>query len=427
MAGNVECTRLPNGLRIATRRMPHARSIAMGVWVDVGARDEAEADSGLSHMIEHMIFKGTACRSAYQIAKAFDAIGGHTNAFTSLETTCYHAKVADTHQATMVDLLGDIFLHSTFSPEEIERERTVILQEIRMVEDSPEELAHTLAFSHLWGDHPLGRSILGTPENLAAFDQQRIQAFVHRNYRPERIVIAAAGNLSHDRIRGLLAPTFGALTAGEAAIPPRQAPVARSPVRVVQRPLEQVHLLLTGPGVRVTDERRYAVSLLNSILGGNMSSRLFQAIRERQGLAYSVYSFVSSFTDSGMIGIYAAVAPENIRETLERIAAEFRRLADTPVGAQRLADAKAFTKGSLLLAAESNENQMMRLAQNEIYAGRFIPMDEVTERIDAVGAGEIRDLAAELLDPARLALTALGPVPAGAVDAAGWRQGAPAR
>ena len=422
MAENVECIRLPNGVRIATRRMPHVRSIAMGVWVDVGARDEAKADSGLSHMIEHMIFKGTARRNAYQIAKAFDAIGGHTNAFTSLETTCYHAKVADTHQEAMVDLLADIFLHSTFAPEEIERERTVILQEIRMVEDSPEELAHTLACVHLWGDHPLGRSILGTPENLAAFDQQRIQAFVHRNYRPERIVIAAAGNLSHDRIRELLAPTFGALPPGETEVSPRLVPMAQSPVQVVPRPLEQVHLLLVGPGLSVTDERRYAYSLLNSILGGNMSSRLFQAIREQHGLAYSVYSFVSSFTDSGMIGIYAAVAPENIGETIARIVAELRRLADTPVAAQRLADAKAFTKGSLLLAAESNENQMMRLAQNEIYAGRFIPMDEVTERIDAVSAGEIQDLAADLLDPGHLALTALGPVPAGALDTAPWRQ-----
>jgi predicted Zn-dependent peptidase len=205
MAGNVESIRLPNGVRIVTRRMPHVCSIAMGVWVDVGARDEAAADSGLSHVIEHMIFKGTERRSAYQIAKAFDAIGGHTNAFTSLETTCYHAKVVDAHQETMVDLLADIFLHSTFSPPEIERERTVILQEIRMVEDSPEDLAHILACADLWGEHPLGRSILGTPENLATFDQKRIQGFFHRNYRPERIVIAAAGNLDHDRIRDLLA------------------------------------------------------------------------------------------------------------------------------------------------------------------------------------------------------------------------------
>ncbi|MDD2604415.1 MAG: pitrilysin family protein [Desulfobacterales bacterium] len=421
MTGDVECIRLPNGIRITTRRMPHVHSIAMGVWVDVGARDEAAADSGLSHMIEHMIFKGTERRSAYQIAKAFDAIGGHTNAFTSLETTCYHAKVVDTHQEAMVDLLGDIFLHSTFSPEEIERERTVILQEIRMVEDSPEELVHTLAGPHLWGDHPLGRSILGPPENLVALDQQRIQAFVHRNYRPERIVIAAAGNLSHDRIRELLAPTFGALPPGETSVSPRQPPVAQAPIRVVERPLEQVHLLLAGPGLSVTDERRYAYSLLNSILGGNMSSRLFQAIREQQGLAYSVYSFVSTFTDSGMIGVYAAVAPENTRETLVRIVTELRRLADTPVGAQRLDDAKAFTKGSLLLAAESNENQMMRLAQNEIYLGRFIPMAEVTERIDAVSASEIQDLAGVLLDPHRLSLTAVGPVPSGAVEAAGWR------
>jgi predicted Zn-dependent peptidase len=421
MAGDIECIRLPNGVRIVTRRMPQAHSIAMGVWVNVGARDEAAADSGLSHMIEHMIFKGTKRRSAYQIAKAFDAIGGHTNAFTSLETTCYHAKVADAHQDTMIDLLADIFLNSTFTQPEIDRERPVVLQEIRMVEDSPEDLVHTLASANLWGDHPLGRSILGTPENLASFDEDRIRGFFRRNYHPERIVVAAAGSLNHRQIQDALAPAFGDLApgAGPAA---RSAPAARCEVQVVARPLEQVHLCLAGPGLSVTDERRYTYSLLNSILGGNMSSRLFQTIREQHGLAYSVYSFVSSYIDTGMIGVYAGVAPRDTRETLVRIVAEMRRLADTPVSPRRLDDAKAFTKGSLILAAESNENQMVRLAQNEIYFGRYTPMSEVTARIDAVSVADVQRLAAELLAPEGLALTALGPVPQGAVDPSVWQQ-----
>ncbi len=421
--GDVERIRLSNGVRIVSRRMPGMRSIAMGVWVDVGARDEALADSGLSHMIEHMIFKGTERRSAYQIAKAFDAIGGYTNAFTSLETTCYHAKVADTHRDAMIDLLADIFLHSTFAQSEIERERPVILQEIRMVEDSPEDFVHTLAGANLWGDHPLGRSILGTPENLAAFDEGRIRAFFKRSYRPERIVIAAAGSLDHQEIQNALAPSFGALTPGEPDPVPRLPPVAHARVQAMHRPLEQVHLCFAGPAPGVTDERRYAYSLLNSILGGNMSSRLFQAIREQRGLAYSVYSFVSAFADSGMIGVYAGVAPRDTRETLQRIVAELRRLADHPVSPRRLADAKAYTKGSLILAAESNDNQMVRLAQGEIYFGRHTPMHEVIERIDAVNAEEIQALAAEILAPERLALTVLGPVPEETVDPATWRSG----
>ena len=415
MTKDVDRTRLDNGVRIVTQRMPHVCSVSMGVWVNVGAREEAPAESGLSHMIEHMIFKGTERRSAYQIAKAFDAIGGHNNAFTSQESTCYHAKVLNTHLGAMVDILSDIFLNSLFAQEELDREREVVLQEIRMIEDSPEDLIHNLACANLWGDHPLGRSILGTPENLAAFDAEHIRHFFRQNYQPERIVVAAAGDLEHGRIVEALAPAFGAVRPG-ADLPPRLAPQGRACIETHRRPLEQVHLCLAGSGLSVTDERRYAFSLLNSILGGNMSSRLFQTIRERLGLAYAVYSFVSSYEDSGMLGVYAAVGPKDSRKTIRCILEQMQRLATEPVSAQQLNDAKQYTKGGLILSAESNDNQMMRLAQNEIYFGRHTPLSEVIERIDAVGASDLQDLAAGLFSPECLALTLLGPVPQDGAD-----------
>ena len=412
----VERTRLANGVRIVTQHMPHLRSVSMGIWVNVGARDEAAAENGLSHMIEHMIFKGTSRRNAYQIAKAFDAIGGYTNAFTSLESTCYHAKVLDTHLDPMVEILADIFFNSLFAEEEFQRERDIVLQEIRMVEDSPEDLVHILAYDTFWGEHPLGRSILGTPQTLGGFDAERIRSFFRHNYQPDRIVITAAGNLTHERIVALLAPAFAGMPGGS-GLTPRLAPQARTGIVVHPRAIEQVHLCLTGPGLSITDEHRYTLSLLNAILGGNMSSRLFQAIREQLGLAYAVYSFVSAYQDSGMLGVYAAVASENTGEAIRRILEQMRRLAAEPVSAQRLDEAKQYTRGSLILAAENNDHQMTRLAQNEIYFDRYIPLDEVVRRIDAVSAADIQNLAAALFASDGLALTLLGPVPKAAADA----------
>jgi len=415
MTSEVDRTRLTNGVRIVTQRMPHRRSVSMGVWVNVGARDEAQAESGLSHLIEHMIFKGTARRSAYQIAKAFDAIGGQTNAFTSLESTCYHAKVLDNHLDAMVDILSDIFLNSLFAQEELERERDVVLQEIRMIEDSPEDLVHTLAATTLWGDHPLGRSILGTPQTLGSFDADRVRHFFHHNYQPDRIVVSAAGNLSHERIVEALAPAFSTVNAGGGPSP-RQPPQDRPGVAVYPKTIEQVHFCLTGRGLSVTDERRYAFSLLNAILGGNMSSRLFQTIREQFGLAYAIYSFVSPYEDCGVMGVYAAVAPEDNSETIRRILEQMQRLADEPISRQRLDEAKQYTRGSLILASESNDHQMMRLAQNEIYFGRYTPLEEVVDAIDAVSAADIQELAAALFSPEHLSLTLLGPMSADASD-----------
>ncbi|HIJ54813.1 MAG TPA: insulinase family protein [Deltaproteobacteria bacterium] len=406
---SVNKTTLNNGIRILTKKMPHARSVVMGVWVNVGARDEADSENGISHFIEHMIFKGTKKRTGYQIAKEFDAIGGLTNAYTSMEHTCYHAKVLDTHLPIMVDILSDIFLNSQFQERDVQTERPVILQEIGMVEDAPDEFIHLLAGNGLWGDNPLGRSILGTRENILTFNANKIREFFHRLYIPDRIVISAAGNLEHQQMVDLIGPAFEAALWGD-RFPQRSTPETRSLVGLHHRELEQVHICMATRGMSITDPRRYACSLMNTILGGNMSSRLFQEIREKRGLAYAVYSFISSHIDTGMFGIYAGVGPEKTHECIELILKELRRLKTTGVESSELHGAKEYTKGNLLLASESVDNQMARLAQNEIHMGRYVPLKEIVDNIESVKAEDIMELAQTLFLDGQLVLTMLGPV-----------------
>ena len=409
MDAPVDKTILNNGIRILTKKMPHTRSVSMGVWVNVGARDEAMDESGLSHFIEHMIFKGTRKRTAFQIAKQFDAIGGHTNAFTTMENTCYHAKVMDTHTETMVDILSDIFLNSVFDAQEIERERPVILQEIGMVEDSPDEYVHVLTGQNFWGDNPLGRSILGRPDNITRFDSEIIKAFFHRLYQPDRIIISAAGNIDHSHFIELIGPAFESVQAGN-GYPERITPEARTLVDVNYRKLEQVHICLGTIGLRISDPRRYTFSLLNTILGGNMSSRLFQEIREKRGLAYAVYSFISSHVDTGMFGVYLGVDPRRTGETIELVLDEIHKLNTEEVDSSELRGAKEYTKGSLMLASESTDNQMVRTAQNEIHFGRDIGLQEVLEEIEKVTQDQIINLANELFQKNQMVLTILGPL-----------------
>ncbi len=409
MRRTVNKTTLNNGIRILTKQVPHVRSVSMGVWVNVGARDETSEESGLSHFIEHMIFKGTRKRDAVQIAKEFDAIGGQTNAFTSMELTCYHAKVMDTHLETMVDILSDIFLNSLFDPEEVEKERPIILQEIGMVEDTPEEYVHTLLSHNFWGEHPLGRSVLGTQENLARFNAGTIKNFFHRSYQPERIIISAAGNLEHEQFIHLIQPIFEPIESGK-NFPERELPDVTPCSSVTQKELEQVHISMGVEGLGITDPKRYTLSLLNTILGGNMSSRLFQEIREKRGLAYSVYSFMSSNVDSGMLGVYAGVSPKRVTETISVILNTLKTLSQHKVDSSELQDAKEFTKGNILLSLENTDNLMVRMAQNEINFGYDIPIETVMNRIEAVTEHDILELADHLFATDKTAFTMLGPV-----------------
>ena len=389
--------------------MPHFHSVSMGVWVNVGAREESPEESGLSHFIEHMIFKGTQRRTAYQIAKAFDSIGGQTNAFTSAENTCYHAKVMDTHLDIMVDILSDIFLNSVFNEKEVENERAVILQEIGMMEDSPDDYIHFLSGINFWGKNSLGRSVLGNRENIRNFDSDALKGFFSRFYQPERIIISAAGNLEHNHLVDIAGPVFESIRPGN-GFPDRMTSDGRCQVDVHYKDLEQVHICLGTKGMSITDPRKYEYSLLNTILGGNMSSRLFQEIREKRGFAYAVYSFISSYVDTGMFGVYAGVHPDNAFKSVELILKEIFKIKKVRIDPDELRYAKEFTKGNLMLASESNDNQMVRMAQNETHYGRYIPLEEVVNKIEAVTEDDICNLAETLFPAHRFALTLLGPV-----------------
>jgi len=309
----------------------------------------------------------------------------------------------------MVEILSDIFINSAFDSAEIDRERPVILQEIGMVEDSPEEYVHVLSGYNFWGENPLGRSILGSPKNIIQFDAQMIKKFFRRLYQPERIVISAAGNLDHNRLVDLVQPAFESIKPGN-GFPQRIPPQACSVVDLTHRDLEQTHICLNANGLSITDPRRYSFSLLNTILGGNMSSRLFQEVREKRGLAYSVYSFISSHGDAGMFGVYAGVAPKRAQETTRLVLDEIHKLRKKRVASSELKGAIEYTKGGLMLASESIDNQMVRSAQNEIHFGCEIPLQKIIENVEAVTRDDILELANKLFHPRQMALTLLGPV-----------------
>jgi predicted Zn-dependent peptidase len=400
-------TLIENGIRILTNNMPHSCSVSMGVWINAGARDESIEESGLFHFIEHMLFKGTAKRSAFQLAREFDAMGGNTNAFTSMETTCYHAKVITSHAKTAADLLTDIFLNSTFDPEEVEKERPVIIQEIGMVEDNPEDYIHLLAGQCCFKDNSLGYSILGTRENVLGFDANRIKAFFRCRYQPQRSIVSVAGNIEHNQILDIVGPALEKLERGD-GFPERAVPSVHPGVNLFAKDLEQVHICVSQKGLSITDERRYAFSLMNTLLGGNMSSRLFQEIREKRGLAYSVYSFISSYADTGVTGAYVAVDPCNVVETVEIIIKEIKKLTEKLVTPVELKDAVEYTKGCLLLSSESTDSQMFRQAQNEINFGRNIPLQEVIDAVESVTPEDISVLAEALFDIRNISITILG-------------------
>lgn len=402
-------TVLANGVRVLTQKIPHVRTVSMGVWVNVGARDEKQTENGISHFIEHMIFKGTRKRTAGQIAREFDAIGGHTNAFTAMELTCYYAKVMDAQLETMVDILSDIFLNSKFDRDEVEKERPIILQEIGMVEDSPEEYLQILSTNNCWGNHPLGRSILGCRDNVVRFEAATMRRFFQNFYQPDQILVAAAGNLDHDHFIRLIGPAFETIQARH-HLSARLPPLGRRAISATYRDLEQIHISIETDGLSLVDPRRYILSLLNTILGGNMSSRLFQEIRENQGLAYSVYSFTQTHVDAGTFGIYMGVSPDKVGDAVPMALGELEKIRRHPVHPEEIRAAAQYLKGNILLAADSVDNQMVRLAQNELYFGRPIPLQEILTQIDAVTPEAISELAGDLIDLNRLSLTTLGPI-----------------
>lgn len=402
-------TVLKNGIRIISERLDHFRSVSLGIWVNVGSRDEREEENGISHFIEHMSFKGTRRRNSLQIAKELDAIGGLSNAFTGAEATCFHARVLDKHLQTLGDILSDIFLHSRFQPGDISRERQVILQEISMLEDTPDEQVHVLFNRFYWLNHPLGMPVVGTPATVGAMNKQTVLGHIRRFYIPCRIIVSAAGHVDHEALVHTLEPMFEPLpTAAED--PARTAPSSHFGVSCHPKDLEQVHFCLGGDGPHLSSEHRFPAAVLNAILGGNMSSRLFQEIREKRGLAYNVYSFVSSYNDAGMFGIYGATDPKEVNRALKVIKKEIKKIQKGDITRSDLEATLEHLIGGIWLGAENTDSRMIRIAKNEGIFGRYISYEEVVSELRKVTLDQVVEAAARAFKKDSVSLVTLGPL-----------------
>jgi predicted Zn-dependent peptidase len=399
---------LDNGLRIATERLDTARSVSFGIWIEAGSIHESSGQEGTAHLWEHLAYKGTAKRSALDIAKSLDLLGGYSNAYTSREHTCFHARVVDSHLEDALDILADIVLSPRPSPDDLAREKDVVLQEIAMVEDDPEDCLMEAFWREMWPGSPLGHSILGEPKTVRSFGLGHLETWRAANYRPGRMLVSAAGCLDHDAVRDMVAKRFGSLAplaAAPAPAPGRYVP----PAYLKERDTEQSHVTLSYPGMGASDERRFALGILNAILGGNMSSRLFQEVRERRGLAYTVYSFANSLTRQGVLQVYAAVEPERTGELLDCLRGEIGKIAKGGISAEELEHARDHLLSVLYLTLESSEDRMSRLARNQLILNRFVAPEETASRFEAVTLDEVRALAAEILDPAGAGLAVMGP------------------
>jgi predicted Zn-dependent peptidase len=408
-------TVLDNGIRVISEKLDHFRSVSLGIWVGAGSRDEVEEENGISHFIEHMIFKGTNRRTSLQIAKELDAIGGLSNAFTGNEYTCFHSRVLDKNFPALADILSDIFLHSTFDPQEMNRERQVILQEINMLEDTPDEQIHVLFNEFFFMNHPLGRPVMGTPQTVSAIGKENILTYIKRFHSPQQILLVAAGNVDHDALVDCFRPLFENLEPEEAE-QKRSAPEIHAGILCQHKELEQVHICLGGKGPHLSGEIRFAAAILDTILGGNMSSRLFQEIREKRGLAYSVFAFLTSYMDTGMLGIYLGTDPKEVNRALQVISREIRKIQGGDITDTDLAATKEHLIGSILLGAESTDSRMMRLAKNEYVFGRDIPFEEVEEELAKVRVDEVVAVAREIFKTGQVSLATLGPFKKEALD-----------
>ncbi|MCL4841539.1 MAG: insulinase family protein [Bryobacteraceae bacterium] len=405
---DIAVTTLSNGIRVITEPMPSVRSVAAGIWIGCGSRAEKPAENGISHFIEHMLFKGTARRGAEDIAREVDALGGQLDAFTGRELVGYTTKVLDQHLPAAFDILADMLLHPRFDEEDIEKEKGVILEELKMELDSPESLVHELFVSNFWKRHPLGRPIIGNRRTIQSFAKPQLHDFHQRFYTPANLTITAAGHLDHETVASLAERYFGALRAP--GLPPRLSAPHPHPTLTLKnkRSLQQVHLCLGAPCHPINHPLRYAAYTLNVILGGGMSSRLFQNIRERQGLAYNIFSELQLYHDSGCFAVYAGTSPSTVRPLLAGVLQEFRRLKEEPLPAEELLHAKEHMKGSLLLSLEGTNSRMSNLARQWLNFGRFFTLDEIAAGIDQVTAEEVHQVAREYLQPENLALTLLG-------------------
>lgn len=400
-------TTLDNGVRILTEQRSDTRAVSLGIWVENGSRHETPAIGGISHFIEHLLFKGTARRSAQEIAEAMDSVGGVINAFTGKETTCYYAKVLDDHLDLAVDILTDIFLNSSFDPQEVDRERSVILQELAQADENPEDYVHDLFSQDYFGDHALGRPICGSVETVSGFEREDLLGFVKERYLPGRMLLTVAGNVQHETVVEALAKAFGGLDAGplgeSSSVPESHHGIFHHP-----KPLEQVHVCLGLPGLPHAHRQRYVAYILNTLLGGGMSSRLFQEVREKRGKAYSVYSFLTSYDDVGYLGIYAGTKPEWTNEVVQVIIGEIENVAQGNITQHEFLRAQNQLVGNTLLGLETTDSWMSHMARSELHYGRQISLEDIAQGVRAVSYADVIEFAKSLFKPGSTVLTLLG-------------------
>ena len=404
----IERSVFDNGLRLLTESMPDVRSVSLGAWLTVGARDEDPRHPGIAHFVEHMLFKGTTSRSAEAIAQEVDSLGGHLDAFTAKECASYYVKVLDEHLPRALGILSDLLLNPAFNADDLAREQKVVIEEIKMVEDAPDDLVHELFTASFWPDNALGRSILGTADSVGAFDAATLRDYFGRTYTAGNLVIAVAGHVETEAVRDLVGEAFATLDAGR---PPSPAPAPQVAPRLLVRDkdLEQSHVCLGTRAYPYDHADRYVTYVLNTVLGGSMSSRLFQNVREKRGLAYAVASGLAAYRDVGSLTIYAGCDAASVSEVVDLVAAELRAMKAAPMEASELQRAKDHLKGSIVLGLESTSSRMSQLARSEMYFGRQIGVDETLAALDRVTAGDVQRVAADLFTTGNLAATVLGP------------------
>lgn len=404
----VHTTQLENGLTIITEEVPYVQSVSMGIWYAVGSRQEGAGNNGISHFIEHMLFKGTQRRTALQIAEELDFVGGQLNAFTDKEFTCYFARVLSEHLPVAVDVLSDMCMNSVFDPEELGREKNVVLEEIKRYEDAPDELVHDLFVQNLFVEHPLGRPVIGNPDTVGAVQREDILDYMGAWYQPNRTYVVCAGNVNHDDVTRLIGDTMGR-RAGCAEDSPRIFPNGAEREARYQRTTEQAHFCLGTRGPSQHDDDKYPLAVLDAAMGGGMSSRLFQEVREKRGLAYNVGSYPHSYGEAGFYAIYAGTSPDTLDEVLDVCRAEAAKVRADGLNDEEFQRAKNQIKGALLLSLESTTSRMTRMAKSQIYFGRVIPMEEVVARIEAVTLEDTARVAEQVLDQDQWTLTVIGP------------------